>query len=516
MNMAWIDWVVVAGFYVAVISIGLYCKKFTRGVADFLVAGRGMRKYLGYATGDASAMGAVSVVAGMELCYRGGPATLFYSVISLVWGIFIGLTGFVIKRYRETRIITQPQLFEIRYSKGVRILAAVICVVSGLIAMGIAPVIVGRFFVYFGGLPTEFILLGAHWNTIHVLMAFLIGAAMAFTFMGGQVSVAVTDFIQAVMMSVIFVAMGFAMYRVMDWKPIASSLLSSGKANMLLNPFAREGEFGLKMVILVLIWKFFVTAASVPSMQKISSAASPRDARIIMLLYNLRLTAGAGRSYCALGALAMMALPAFAWFGLGEAIGGLDPSIQTQMATPMLIARIMPVGILGMMFAGMLAADISTNDTQMLCWGGIIVQDIICPLRKKPFTRKQHLILLRLSVLFVGIFIYFFGLFYKSGEAIVVFQLTAATIYIAGAGTIITLGLYWRRGNTYGAYTAIIVGALLPVSNHIFHWIDILYGASLAYIAAFVSYIIVSLLTPNPHFNLEKMLNRPPKTRRVE
>lgn len=518
MNMAWIDWIVVAGFYGAVISIGLYCKKFARGVTDFLVAGRGMGKYLGFATGEAADTGVISIVASMEMMYRGGPALLVYTWITLAWGLFIGKTGFVIKRYRETRILTQPQLYEARYSKGVRIFAAIICVLSGLINMGIFPIVAARFFVYFGGLPTELAFLGMHLNTIHVLTGFLIAASIAFALMGGQVSVVVTDFIQAVLMSIIFVIMGIVIYRLVAWQSVTTAYLSSDKVNMFLNPFSKEGEFGLKYLFLALVMKAFSTAAWAPSMQKISSAKSPRDARLMMLLYNLRMTAGAGRNYAGLAVFALLSLPLFAHFGLAEAMGGIEGSveIQKQMAAPLMLAKILPIGAMGLMFAGMLAADISTNDTYMLTWAGIIVQDIIYPLKKKKLSRKHHMILLRISVIFVGLFIFFFGIFYKPTEAIVIFQLLSGTIYIAGAGTIITLGLYWRRGNKYGAYAAISVGATFPILNHIFKLIGGIEGATATYVGALVVYVVVSLLTPDPHYDLEKLLNRPPKTRKVE
>ena len=127
---------IIGGFYLGLVAVGTYSRKYMRGVADFLVAGRGMRKYLGYAAGGAADVGAISVVASMEALSIGGPALFFIAIVGLSWGIFIGKTGFVVKRVRETRILTMPQLFEMRYSKGVRILAGIICAISGILNMG--------------------------------------------------------------------------------------------------------------------------------------------------------------------------------------------------------------------------------------------------------------------------------------------------------------------------------------------------------------------------------------------
>ena len=121
-----LDWAIIIVLYVGLFAVGIYCKRFMRGVSDFLVAGRGMRKYLGYAAGAAGDVGAISVVGQMEMFYVGGPAMLFYGVWGLTHGLFIGLTGYTVVRLRETKIMTLPQLFEMRYSKGVRMLAGVI------------------------------------------------------------------------------------------------------------------------------------------------------------------------------------------------------------------------------------------------------------------------------------------------------------------------------------------------------------------------------------------------------
>ena len=99
----------------------------------------------------------------------------------------------------------------------------------------------------------------------------------------------------------------------------------------------------------------------------------------------------------------------------------------------------------------------------------------------------------------------------KPTEAIVVFQLLSGTIYLAGASTIITLGVYWRRGNKYGAYAALAVGAFIPIFNHIYELVGRLEGGIMAYLISIAAYVIVSLLTKTPNIDLEKLLNRPKK-----
>jgi len=521
MNMDGIDWLIVLAFFLILAGVGFYTKRYMRGVADFLAAGRGMRKYLGFAAGGAADMGAISIVAAMQAIYNGGPSVMFIGLLSLISGIIVGKTGFVVRRYRETRILTTPQLYEMRYSKGVRVTGGAVCALSGIINMGIFPIVAGRFFVHFTGFPPAFTLFGISLPTVPILTGALIGIAIALALLGGQITVVVTDFIQALLMSIMFIAIGVCMYRIIQWNSVSEALMTSDKTEMLLNPFSKSGEFGLAYLIFCVISSLHGVGTWAPGMQKISSAASPRDARLIMLLYNLRICANSGLFYCGLAAFAVIALPKFDYLGVRELAAKIaQPDIRTQMIAPILLGKILPLGIMGMMFAAVMAAFISTGDSYLLTWAGIIVQDVIYPLRKKPLPRKQHIKLLRIVVILVGICVYLFGIFYKPGESIVIFQLLSGSIYGAGAGTIIIFGLYWRRGTAAGAYCALVLGAIIPIVNVILsrtveHYpLQGITGGIIAIFASIVGYVVVSLLTKNPHFNLEKMLNRPPKQKR--
>jgi len=517
MNMAWIDWLIIVVIYLGLVVVGIASRKYMKGVSGFLVAGRSMGKYLGYATGNAADVGAVAVIASMESAYLGGPKILMFGIIGLGTGIYIGKTGFVVRRLRETRIMTLPQLFEMRYSKGVRVTAGVICFLSGVLNMGIFPVLTGYFFTHFAGLPSHFSLIGIMLPTVPVLTAFLIGAAITFAFLGGQVSVIVTDFIQSIMMGIIFIMIGYCVYQVVAWQSVQEAILNAKNAEELLNPFSKRGDFNYLYLLMLVVGQIFGTAAWAPGIQKITSAKSPEEARVIMLLKNLRLFSFSGIYFCGLAVFAVMTLPTFADFGLAESVSGIDEAFRDKMLGPVLLAKVLPVGLMGLLFAGMMSAFISTNDSYMLTWAGVFVQDVILPLRKKPLSQKAHVWLLRSAVLFVGISIYILGVTYKPHTPIVIYQQLTGAIYIAGAGTIIILGLYWKRGNSYGASSALTIGAIIPIVSYILekqlgesYTITAVQSALIAYGAAMATYIIVSLLTPNPHFDLNKMLNRAP------
>ena len=147
------------------------------------------------------------------------------------------------------------------------------------------------------------------------------------------------------------------------------------------------------------------------------------------------------------------------------ALSGVESeALQNQLRIPYILIRLLPVGLMGAFTAVMLAAFISTVDSYLLTWSTVIVNDVICPLVRKPMTPKAHLWLLRIFVALIAIVIYIFGIVYKPTESIIEFMLLTGTMML-GEGVILIGGLYWKRGSTAGAYAAVIFCCAVPVAN---------------------------------------------------
>jgi Na+/proline symporter len=227
-------------------------------------------------------------------------------------------------------------------------------------------------------------------------------------------------------------------------------------------------------------------------------------------------------------------------------------TIFNQLRVPMGLRYILPIGLTGMFCAICIFLMVSTDANYLHSWGSIIVQDVILPFRGKPITPKQQILLLRILIVAVAIFAFFFSFFFGQVDYILMFFAITGAIWLGGAGPCIVGGLYWKRGTSAGAWAALISGSSLAFVAILLqsYWIDVVYPwlfdhemvGVIAYwletisgpfepiikwrmsdekfpinsqeifaISIIVSvslYVIISLLTCKEPFNMDRMLHR--------
>jgi SSS family solute:Na+ symporter len=136
------------------------------------------------------------------------------------------------------------------------------------------------------------------------------------------------------------------------------------------------------------------------------------------------------------------------------------------------------------------------------------------PFRRVPFTKRQHLLVLRLAIVGVAVFIFMFSLLFQQSQYIALFFAITGAIFAGGSGSVLIGGLYWRRGTTAAAWSAMIVGSGIAVSGIVIHQIvddffingQVFWGIAMA--ASTTTYILVSLLGKQSEFDLDTLLHR--------
>jgi SSS family solute:Na+ symporter len=150
--------------------------------------------------------------------------------------------------------------------------------------------------------------------------------------------------------------------------------------------------------------------------------------------------------------------------GLPAALQGLPENQASLRATPEYLGILLPSGFIGLLLAAALAAEMSTDSGYLLTWATVIYNDLIAPCIRKPLSGAKRLLLTRGIVLGIGVFLLFYGLWYEMPGNAWDYLAVTGNIYLASVFTLLVAGLYWRRATSAGAYAALILGAIGPIT----------------------------------------------------
>lgn len=452
MNFSGIDWVIVAVYLAASMLIGLLGRRYVGSTSHFLVAGRELGMYIGIATLAATEIGTITFMYNSELGYRYGFAAFSAALISGVVMIFVGRSGFVIARLRALKLMTVPEYFEVRYSQGLRIVTGMLVALGGILNMGVFLKIEGEFLTVITGLDQKYLI---------ATMIAILSLELIYTIVGGMVSVVITDYLQYVLLSVATLIITLYACHFAGWHAmvkVVSSTYGIGGSNPFLAP-----KFGISFIVWqLLLWLAIHTCWQTTAMRMFSTK-SPEVSRKVMTW--------TGFIFLGRGMLPMLwGIAALVLLGHGSAQGGVPaPAVNGHTlapidAMPAMLAMLLGPGMRGIVVAGMLAATMSVNSSYMLGWSAVISQDIIAPLRSKfgyaRLNDSAQLLINRICNFAVGLFLVYWGLFYKPPGAVYLYLNVTGTIFLAGAFVCVVGGLYWDRANTIGGYLSMLLGAL--------------------------------------------------------
>ena len=148
-----------------------------------------------------------------------------------------------------------------------------------------------------------------------------------------------------------------------------------------------------------------------------------------------------------------------------------------QMMLGASMREMLPTGLLGLFCLLMVLAMISTDDTRIYSASITLTQDVIMPLRKKAFSPKQHIWVLRFVSIGIGIFFFIGSFFMAQLDYINLFVTIMVSLWVGGCGPVMIFGLYSRFGTTAGAFASVITGMVLSLGGIIIqrNWADIIY-----------------------------------------
>ncbi|HZZ82513.1 MAG TPA: sodium:solute symporter family protein [Gemmataceae bacterium] len=441
-HFSWIDGSIVGLYLLVTMAVGLSVRKYVGKVEHFLVAGREVNFYLGIASLAATEFGIVTCMSAAELGYKHGFAGASVGITYALAMFFVGYTGFCVKKLRDSGVVTIAELFEKRFGPRIRWWSALVIVVGGLLNMGTFLRQGGDFLMTVCGLDV---------GHLEITMTVLLAGVATYTIVGGMLSVLVTDYLQFIMVSIGLLVVTFLILFDIPWSSLVE-VVEKVHGDGGFNPFTNP-ELGWPFIIFysllnlgtVLTWQTtiarFLAAKDTKTGQRVYTATS--------FFYVCQFLIPAIWGIAALATLEP---------------GTVDPENPAQ-AMPIFLSRTVPTGLMGLVVAAMLAADMSTDSAYMLTWGSVIYNDLLAPLRKGGWSERFGLLMNRIIIGLIGVFLLFFGLWYEIGDAgIWAYLAVTGTIYMSSMSTLLIACCYWRRANDWGAAAAIAVGAAFPLA----------------------------------------------------
>jgi SSS family solute:Na+ symporter len=450
-----------------------------------------MNVYLGIASLAATEFGIVTCMYTAESGYKYGFAGTFPGFAQFVAMLVVGWTGFCVKPLRDSGVITIPELLEKRFGSGVRWATGVVIVLGGLLNMGVFLRMGGEFLIAVCGLSeihSGVELLDQY--KLEIMMTVLLVGVATYTILGGMLSVLVTDFLQFVVMSAGLLLVTILILVQVGWSRLVTTIETHHGAGGF-NPLANS-ELGWDYVLFNILLN---TAVVLTWQTAIARVLAAKDSATGCKVY----------TRTSFFFVCRWVIPAL--WGIA-ALAMLPASVNSLQAMPQFLSTFLPIGIMGILIAAMLAADMSTDSSYMLTWAGVIYNDILAPLRRRQkWSEKRGLLWNRAIVAAIGVFLLFYGLWYPLAGDLWTYLGVTGTIYLASISTLLIACCYWPRANSWGAVGAILCGALIPVGYLVLEQVPATkvfakeqigpyWSGIAAYVIAGLAMVVGSLLKP--------------------
>lgn len=419
-------------YLLASVAIGLYAAKRVNNTADYAVAGRSLALPVVIATTFATWFGSETVLGVSARFVSGGLGAVvedpFGASLCLV---FVGLF-FAYKLYQKN-LITLGDYYRQRYGRSIEIICSVMIIFSylGWVAAQITAL----------GLVFSLLSQGA----ISIPVGMLIGTSvvLVYTLFGGMWSVALTDFVQMIVIGLGLIAIAW----------FAADL--AGGAGRVIAYAAREGKFQFFPTGGTKQWIFFFAAAitmmlgSIPQQDVFQRVMSSNSAQTAV-----RGPIIGGTLYFLFALIPMFAVTCAVMVMGPEAQALLkdDP----QKVLPTLVMQHMPVPLQVAFFGALLSAIMSTASATLLAPSTAFVENILRNI-KPGMSDRDTLKAMRVSVLILACIVLSYAITMQ-GTSIYELVSGAYQVPLVGAFVPLAFGLYWKRATTQGALASVVLG----------------------------------------------------------
>ena len=460
-------YMVIAYLFVT-IGVGLWAARRVRNTADFAVAGRSLPLFMIIATTFATWFGSEIVLGVPAKFIEGGLRNVVEDPFGA--GMCLILVGvfFAAKLYRMN-LLTISDYYRKRYGRSVEIICSLFIMLS-----------------YLGWVSAQVTALGLVFNLlshgqIEIPMGMVIGVVsiLAYTLFGGMWSVAVTDFVQMIILVVGLLVLAFF---AADMAGGAGHVIDLATSRKLFTFWPEPTWHDIVFFFAAAITMMLGSIPQQDVFQRVMSADSEKSA--------VRGTVIGGSAYI-LFAFVPMFLVASALIIMPESAAGLlkeDP----QKVLPTLVMEKMPF-IMQILFFGALLSAIKSCASATLLAPSVTFTENIWRQFRPNISDRENLLTMRISVLVFSACVLLYSI---KMEGTPIYELVSGAyqVPLVGAFVPLTMGLYWKRATTQGALMAVTLGMGVWLAGLNMPWGSAFPAQLAGVLAAFAGMVVGSLV----------------------
>lgn len=494
--------ITIALYLVMMIVVGIIFSKGNEDTGDFYLGGRKLGPFVTAMSAEASDMSSWLLMGIPGLAYISGLADPFWTILGLALGTYLNWL-FVAKKVRkQTEIlgaITVPEYFSKRFGDKKNILTC------------ISALIIVVFFIPYTA--SGFAACGKLFNTlfgVNYLLAMVVSAIIIALYctMGGFKAVCTTDLIQSICMTIaLFIVILFGINQAGGLDAVidnAKDLPGFFSITSIHDATTNSASpYSAITAISMLAWglgyfgmpHILIRFMAIGDVNKIKTSRRVASVWVVISM-----------------AVALL----IGIVGLGMSATGVIPTFNNTADSERVIIHIanlmssyglFPAIIAGLILAGILAATMSTADSQLLASASAISSDLIQTFFGKKLSDEVSVKVAKITVVLISVIAIFIARDPNSSVFSIVSFAWAG--FGAAFGPVVLLALFWKRSTKEGALTGMITGAIV-----VFLWKYVISGLGgafaiyellPAFIIALIVNVIVSLLTKAPTDVIKKL-----------
>jgi SSS family transporter len=471
-----IDFIVLIVYVVGIAIFGAFFGKNQKTTKDYFLGGRNIPWWAIGLSVMATQASAITFIGAPGWGYSGGLERMntFINVPLVMAFLMVTIVPF----FYRTEVYTAYEYLEKRFDTKTRSLTAGLFLVARGLATGVV--------LYAPALVLS-VVTGWDVNITIILMAII---AVAYTVLGGISAVIWTDVVQ---MFVLWLGAGLAIFTIIGQVPggFSGALALGSDAGLL-----QSLDFSFDLSAEYSIWAgviggFFMHAAyfgtDQSQIQRVLTSKSLKESKMSLIISGLFM-------FPQMLLFLFIGILLFAFYAN---VG--DPNVENlNELFPLFVVEYLPVGISGLIIAGVFAAAMSSLDSALNSLSAVSVRDFYAKFFKKNASESHYLKASRWATVFWGIYATIFAFFAGNlGPVIETVNKIGSYFYGALLGVFV-LAIFFKRANGTGAFAGVIAGMASVWAVTTFASISWLYNNVVGAVVAIAVGYAVSLLFKAP------------------